>query len=237
MKYGKYLITILVLFIGLFFVQSKFALDNQKNVEAETVAVINTSQVQNLSVINDLQAYYNNKDIVGLLNIENTNDNIVITQGNDNREYLNKDLYKNDDKYGTPFLDYRVDINNSDILLIFGHNSSKKKIPFTVLENYYDYDYFKNHQYINLLTDEQYLRYEVFSIFVETKDWSYMNLKFSDEDDYLNHLQKLKNKSMYETGVSVNKDDDILILQTCSHKKEYKNYDYKYLLVIARKVG
>ena len=237
MKYGKYLIAILVLFVGLFFVQSKFALDNQKNVEAETVAVINTSQVQNLSVINDLQAYYNNKDIVGLLNIENTNDNIVITQGVDNKEYLTKDLYKNYDKSGNPFLDYRVDINNSDILLIFGHNSYKKKIPFTVLENYYDYDYFKNHQYINLLTDEQNLRYQIFSIFVETKDWSYMNLKFSDEDDYLNHLQKLKNKSMYETSVSVNKDDDILILQTCSHKKEYKNYDYKYLLVIARKVG
>ena len=134
-------------------------------------------------------------------------------------------------------MDYRVDINNDNKLLIYGHNSSKKNIPFTILENYYDIEYFKNHQFISLITDEQLIRYQIFSIFVETDDWSYMKIKFADEDDWLSHLQKLKNKSMYETGVSVNKDDQILILQTCSHKKEYANYNYKYLLVIARKVG
>ena len=237
MKYKKYLLAILVLVIGLFFVQRSF---NQVNVDAtdpETVAVIDNSVKNNTSVISDLQSYYNNKEIVGLLNIDNTDKNIVVVQGQDNKEYLTKDLYKNNDKYGTPFLDYRVDINNDNKLLIYGHNSSKKNIPFTILENYYDIEYFKNHQFISLITDEQLIRYQIFSIFVETDDWSYMKIKFADEDDWLSHLQKLKNKSMYETGVSVNKDDQILILQTCSHKKEYANYSYKYLLVIARKVG
>ena len=237
MKYKKYLLAILVLVIGLFFVQRSF---NQVDVDAtdpETVAVIDNSIKNNTSVISDLQSYYNNKEIVGLLNIDNTDNNIVIVQGQDNKEYLTKDLYKNNDKYGTPFLDYRVDINNDNKLLIYGHNSSKKNIPFTILENYYDIEYFKNHQFISLITDEQLIRYQIFSIFVETDDWSYMKIKFADEDDWLSHLQKLKNKSMYETGVSVNKDDQILILQTCSHKKEYANYNYKYLLVIARKVG
>ncbi len=237
MKYKKYLLAILVLVIGLFFVQRSF---NQVNVDAtdpETVAVIDNSVKNNTSVISDLQSYYNNKEIVGLLNIDNTDKNIVVVQGQDNKEYLNKDLYKNYDKNGTPFLDYRVDINNDNKLLIYGHNSNKEKIPFTILENYYDIEYFKNHQFISLITDEQLIRYQIFSIFVETDDWSYMKIKFADEDDWLSHLQKLKNKSMYETGVSVNKDDQILILQTCSHKKEYANYNYKYLLVIARKVG
>ena len=52
----------------------------------------------------------------------------------------------------------------------------------------------------------------------------------------INHILKLKNKSMYDTNVSVNEDDKILIIQTCSTKKEYSNYENKFLLIIAKRV-
>ncbi len=58
----------------------------------------------------------------------------------------------------------------------------------------------------------------------------------SKEEEYLNHLKKLKSKSMYDTGVEVTKDDEILILQTCSTHKDYHNYQKKYLLIILRRV-
>ena len=48
--------------------------------------------------------------------------------------------------------------------------------------------------------------------------------------------KKLKSKSMYDTGVEVTKDDEILILQTCSTHKDYHNYQKKYLLIILRRV-
>lgn len=51
-----------------------------------------------------------------------------------------------------------------------------------------------------------------------------MNINFNSEEEYLNHLKKLKSKSMYDTGVEVTKDDEILILQTCSTHKDYHNY-------------
>ena len=60
--------------------------------------------------------------------------------------------------------------------------------------------------------------------------------KFNSEEEYLNHLKKLKSKSMYDTGVEVTKDDEILILQTCSTHKDYSNYQRKYLLIILRRV-
>ena len=53
---------------------------------------------------------------------------------------------------------------------------------------------------------------------------------------WLNHLQKLKNKSWYQTNVDVNENDEILILQTCSFHQNFKQYKNKYLLVIAKKI-
>ena len=67
-------------------------------------------------------------------------------------------------------------------------------------------------------------------------DYSYMNINSNSEEEYLNHLKKLKSKSMYDTGVEVTKDDEILILQTCSTHKDYHNYQKKYLLIILRRV-
>ena len=61
-------------------------------------------------------------------------------------------------------------------------------------------------------------------------------MKFNTKDEYYNHILKLKNKSMYDTNVLVNKDDKILIIQTCSTKKEYSNYENKFLLIIAKRV-
>ena len=62
-----------------------------------------------------------------------------------------------------------------------------------------------------------------------------MNLNFNNDEDWYNHLQKLKSKSLYETETNITKDDEILILQTCSNKEDYQKYKKKYLLIIAKK--
>ena len=58
----------------------------------------------------------------------------------------------------------------------------------------------------------------------------------SEDDTYNEHLVKYKNKSLYDTGVSVSDNDEIIILQTCSNAKKYRNYNKKYLLVIGKKI-
>ena len=187
-------------------------------------------------VINDLKLSYSNDEVVGLLRIPNSNTEVPITQSNDNDKYLHTDIYGNYDKKGNPFLDYRVDINTSDKLLIYGHNFKKFFTPFKTLENYYDKDYYDSHQFIELLTDSNLYRYQIFSVYVEPEDWSYMKVKYKDDISRLKELEKQKEKSLYDTGVQVSADDDILILQTCSYKEEYSKYSKKYLLVISRRV-
>lgn len=186
--------------------------------------------------ITSLKEKYNNKDVVGTISIDNTEFNTVVMQGNDNSYYLNHLPDKTYNINGSIFLDYRVDIDESNKLLIFGHSSPSYFLPIMIIENYKDEDYYKEHKYIYLSSIKEVKKYEIFSVFVETLDWSYMNLNYASKDEYLKHLQNLKSKSFYDTGVEVNKNDKILIMQTCSNMKEYSKYSKKYMLVIAKEV-
>lgn len=187
-------------------------------------------------LLKEAKKEYNNDEVVGILAIENTGYIVPVVQAEDNAYYLNHDPYKNKNGLGSIYLDYRLDIESSPKLLIYGHNSSNMDMPFKILENFYDKNYYESHKYMTLITESSVRKYEIFSVYVETSDFTYMNIKFDTKDDYYNQLKKLKNRSIYDTGVKIEEDDEVLILQTCSTHSDYKNYDKKYLLVILRRV-
>lgn len=188
-------------------------------------------------IISNLQKEYNNKDIKAELRISNTNYKTPVPQGVNNEYYLRRLPNKKYGINGSTYLDYRTKLNESRVLIIYGHNSSKYEMPFKVLENYYDEDYYEKHKYIELITSDGIRRFEVFSVYVETSDFSYYtDVEFKDDNKFLNHINKLKDKSFYDTGVSLNKDDNILILQACSTHKNYKKYKRKFVLIISREV-
>ena len=195
-----------------------------------------TNPINYSEIITKVRDEYNNDDIKGILEIVNADYIVPVLQGKDNDYYLNHDAYGKHNYMGSIYLDYRVNIDSSKKLLIYGHNSSNIDMPFKILEEFYDKDYYDNHKYVDLTTSTTKKRYEIFSVYVEPTDYSYMNINFNSEEEYLNHLKKLKSKSMYDTGVEVTKDDEILILQTCSTHKDYHNYQKKYLLIILRRV-
>ena len=120
--------------------------------------------------INELKEKYNNDDVVGILSFDNTDYSAPIMQGEDNEYYLNHTPDKEDNYMGSIYLDYRVDIDNSKKLLIFGHNSSRVDMPFKILENYYDKNYYDDHKYIYVTTNNVKKKYEIFSVFVEYSD-------------------------------------------------------------------
>ena len=184
-----------------------------------------------------LRKEYNNDEIVGILSIPNTSFYEIVAQTTDNDYYLSHSLYKESDWRGQTFLDYRFDINNSDKLIIYGHNAPSTQVPFKMLENYQNSNYLKEHKYISLQTDKELKTYEIFSVYIEVSDWSYFSkTNFNSKEEYYNHILKLKSNSFYETGVEVSEDDDILILQTCSYDKNYQNYENKFLLIIAKEI-
>ena len=227
-KYIK-CIVIVVLLLTTFLIINKDNIFNTKpNYDPEIKNIINNEE----DVTTTLKEKYKNNDIVGTISIPNTDINEVLVQTTNNKYNLTHDIYKNNDQYGSVFLDYRCN-ENSKKLLIFGHNDYKDKTPFSELENYYNKEYFDNHQYIDIIINNNKKQYQIFSVYIETSDFTYMNLKINSSE-YESDLLKYKKNSFYKTNTKVSKDDKILILQTCSNHQKYKKYKDKYLLIIAK---
>ncbi len=185
--------------------------------------------------INSLKLEYNNDDIVGYISIPNVISTPVV-KNKDNEYYMDKNLYKKTDKLGSPFMDYRVNKDDRKII-IYGHNSSKYNAPFSNLEKYYNEDFYENNKYIYLNYENEVIKYEIFSVFIETSDWFYTKINFKNDIEWFNHINNLKDKSWYKTDVLLNESDKILILQTCSNLDSYKEYENKYLLIVAKKMN
>ena len=201
----------------------------------EFINYISVPETKKTFLVDKLKKQFNNDDIVGRISIPNTSFEQIILQGEDNDYYLNHNIYKEEYEDGAVELDYRVDINDKKII-IYSHNKEDKSLPFSILEKYYDQEFYNNHKYISIEDNEKVNTYEIFSVYVEYKDWDYINTYYHI-DNWLEHLNKLKSKSFYDTNIDVNENDSILILQTCSFDQRYYKYEKKNLLVIAKKVN
>lgn len=237
-KHLSYLlfVTVSLAFLVSLYVDSYFTYNDEPIIEKVVLVNSEESNEAEITEIDKIRQAYNNNDVVGNISIPDTNIDEVVFQSSNNSYYLNHNGYKEYDQYGEVFSDYRIDFDTSKKILIFGHNSSRIKTPFSNLEKYYDKSYYDNHKYITLTLENEVRTYAIFSVYVETSDWSYMNLKFNSTTDWYNHILKLKNNSLYDTGVDVEDDDEVLILQTCSYNQNYKDYDKKYLLIVSRRI-
>ena len=181
--------------------------------------------------INHLKKEYNNNDIIGYILIPNIVETPFVKYS-DNNYYKRKNLYKNDDLIGSPFIDYRNIITDKKIV-IYGCNLSKYNESLSNLEKYYNEDYYYSNQYIYIKINNQVIKYQIFSVYIELSDWDYTKIKFKDNNEYYNHVSILKDKSWYDTLVKIHSSDRIIVLQTCSNLDEYKN---KPLIISAKKI-
>ena len=244
MRFKKYSI---VVFLGLIFVIILFGIyqfndrevspTNQWVVANNDLVINETSDLLEVNRVYALQSEYQNTDIKGIISIENEDDFVYpVAQTSDNDYYLNHTYNETYDSLGAIYADYRINLDTSDKVLIYGHSSTKREVPFNKLEEYYDEEYYQNHKYITLETETNIYKYEIFSVYVETFDFIYMNIMFDTKNDWYRHILGLQNKSMYDTNVKLSSDDDILILQTCSNNPKYQKYSKKYLLIVSRRV-
>ena len=136
---------------------------------------------------------------------------------------MNHLLDKSYSTLGSVFLDYRNNIDDRKIL-IYGHNSQDIYTEFRFLENYLNYNYYLEHSDMYLRTVDNNYHYKIFSVYVAINDFRHVNLKFDDEG-YAQHLQWLKDKSAYNTGLEVNKYDNVLKLLDKNYVEENNTSD------------
>lgn len=239
----KILFNILIIVLVIVIITTTILLISKKKEEKETFTEVKESTIpyveeekEEIAIedeIKELKNNYNNNDIIGIISIKGGDLNTPVVQTKDNQYYLKYSLTKKRSIIGAVFMDYRVNSNSKQIN-IYGHNSTKYKPPFQKLEKYLEKSYYKDHNILELKVNNEKKLYEIFSIVIADKVGTeeHMNIKYKTDKEYYNHFKRLKNRSLYDTGVNIEESDNVLVLQTCIYGK----YKGKLLVIVAKKV-
>lgn len=159
-----------------------------------------------------------NPDTVAYLKVNNTKIDYVVVRGNNNSYYLNHNFDKKINVAGWVFADYHNEYDGSDKnLVIFGHNMKNGSMFGTLKYVLRDEWYENKDNHKILLVDERGTHYyEVFSTYVINNEDYYINTNFNSDDDFYDFIFNLKSRSVNDYNVSLDKEDSILTLSTCS---------------------
>ena len=180
--------------------------------------------------------YEMNNDFVGWIYIPDTPLNYPVVQTKDIPEYyLRRDFDKNYSDYGVPFMDFKCTVDESDNIIIYGHNMLNKTM-FSAVESYAQKAYWENHRYVGFDTMNGFGTYEVAvcaRIDLANTDFYYTDtVNFSSEREFDSYIAKAKAHAGYDTGVSLEYGDKLLLLSTCEY-----HYDDGRYIIIAKKIS
>ena len=157
-----------------------------------------------------------NPDTVAFLKVDGTNINYPIVKSVDNDYYLTHSFDKSYNTKGWTYADYRNDFNNLDNnrnVIIYGHHLLNNTMFGTLgnISNSSNLDlkiYLKtnNHMYV----------YQVFSSYQIEVEVTYLQTDFLNDNKYLEFLNLLKERSSKDYNISLNANDKIITLSTCS---------------------
>ena len=154
---------------------------------------------------------YDNKDIKGVIRIDNENFEKVVLQTTNNTYYLTHNFSRKK-KNGEIFLEANLDIDSSKIKVLNANGSKDSNI----FRKYYDEQYYSKHKYIELETDKLIYKYEVL-------------LVYSGSIDYKNFdIDKVIENSKYIYNLDFTKDNEFLIIE--------KTIDNKEISIVCKKV-
>ncbi len=184
--------------------------------------------------ISELRTKYNNNEIVMHMEIPGVISQPIV-QTENNSYYLTHDLYKEESAKGTPYLDYRNKSLQDRKLIVYGHNKMNMTLVFSKLLDYQNKNFFDKHKTIVVTTDASKKDYEIFSVFTEKEDFDYLELSGLPGGEYYEHLLKLKDKSIYDTGVTVDEGSKVLVIQTCALENGCDSIA-QYQVIVAKQI-
>lgn len=241
LKTCSYLILFIVFFsFGYVFYDNYVSMKNVSNIQEKITQVIEINDSEEIMedlnenkgeddklVVNEdiVSLIQENPQTIGWLKVNNTNIDYPVVQGADNQYYLKHNYYMEEDNNGWVFMDYRNDTELlSDNVIIYAHNRYHSGVMFGTLQNTLRYSWYSNpdNHTISFRTLYEDLEYQIFSIYKISVTTDYMRVLFADDNDRLDFYNMLKDRSIYDFGVTLSGDDKIITLSTCAD--EYNRY-------------
>lgn len=163
-----------------------------------------------------------NSDTKGWIQVNGTNINYPFVQTIDNEYYLKRDFNKKSNSAGWVYMDYRNDVENFDRNTILYAHGRLNGTMFGSLKNIFESDWFDdvNNHVIKLSTLTENTLWQVFSVYHIPTTSDYLQTEFSSNEDFLEFVNMLEERSQYEFNVEFNESDKILTLSTCYNDQE-----------------
>lgn len=196
---------------------------SESTVEEEGVEVIPPVEEEEPVLLSDMsfaQLMTENPDTVGWIRVAGTNVNYPIVQTGDNDYYLKRDYYHNWTNAGWIYGDYRCnfdDIRANKNLIIYGHGRLDMSM-FGSLEYCRRAWWLNNPGYhtVQISTPTETTVWKVFAVYTTSVDFYYIKTAFNYEGELTRLVDEMKAKSIKDFGVTVEDDDTILTLSTCT---------------------
>ena len=160
-----------------------------------------------------------NEDVIGEIKVNNTNVDYPVVQAKDNDYYLKHNINKEKNKNGWIYMDYRnnsmkLDKNN----IIYGHNMYYSGVMFGTLHKAANKNWYTNpdNQIITYNTLYENMKFRIFSIYRIPKTSDYLKVYFKDDLEFLDFINMITDRSIYNFNVPINSDAKIITLSTCS---------------------
>jgi len=210
--------TVMVIVLALL-VFSAYALWDSSQLFREAVksnyTVFKPAKEDNGKSFRELQTI--NAEVIAWLSVYGTNIDYPVTQGEDNMKYVTMNAEGQYSLTGAIFLDSDNCKRFSDFnSILYGHHMEKKAM-FGEIGSFADQEVFETHPYGNLHFDEKDHGIEFFA-FVQTDAYDYLmfsaNVSQEKRTDYLNNI--LAEALFIREDVTVNTDDQLILLNTCS---------------------
>lgn len=167
-----------------------------------------------------------NPDIVGWIRFENMDISYPIVKGTDNEYYLTHSFEKEKIKCGSIFMEAENASDFSDDnTFIYGHNM-KDKSMFAKLNQFKDEQIYKENPEFLIYTEDAVYRYSIFSCYVADISWDSFQYQFATEDTYGEWLEKVTDRSIYDTGIVPQKEQKTVTLMTCTSAGD----NYRFLV-------
>ena len=198
-----------------------FTYENVNTVDNENVVENNTQSNlgdTHYSVNVDFNSLIStNLDTVAYIIVEDTNISYPVVQTDNNDFYLNHNFNKDYSQKGAIFADYRNDFNNMSLnTIIYGHHRLDNTM-FGPLDTLFTEKNYKNGSHrIIIKTQSKTYVYNIFSVYEIDPEIYYLTTSFNSDNAYLEFLNTLKSRSIYQYPETLDATSKILTLSTCN---------------------